>query len=101
MDLTICLLSLRARSSGRLEEFLGSEIEEMSDFRRFYSHGLEHVLHLEQLERSALESKSMSIRSEKEITAIRRFAALALKTLAERIEPSGVPHDSKVTGTIS
>lgn len=71
----------------------------MSDFRRFYSYGLEHRLHLEQLERSALQSKAVSVGSEKKITGIRRVMALALKTLAARIDPSGVPRGNRVADT--
>lgn len=72
----------------------------MSDFRRFYGHGLEHRLHLEELERSVSTSKAMPVYSEKKITAIRRLTARVLKALAERIDPSGVTPGKRATDAV-
>lgn len=71
----------------------------MSDFRRFYKHGLEHRMHLEQLEQAALRDQSLSVGSEKKMTAVRRLIASMLKDLAERIDPSGLPQRGNIADT--
>lgn len=70
----------------------------MSDFRRFYRIGVEHSLHLEQLERSVSKTMRTSLRSEKKIATIRHRLAKILVALAERIEPARMPHIAKVNG---
>jgi hypothetical protein len=71
----------------------------MSDFRRFYGPGLDHVLHLEELHRSASTSRIKPVGSGLGLAAIRRRLALALRALAERIDPVGLPQGAKVTKT--
>lgn len=67
----------------------------MADFRRFYNPGLEHVLHLEDLQRSASRSKIKPLGPRQDTATIRRWLAASLKALAERIDPIGGAHDSK------
>jgi hypothetical protein len=73
----------------------------MSDFRRFYGYGLEHVLHLEEIERSASKSVTLSVKPEKKFTAIRRRLAGALIMLAERIHATNASRGDKVVQGIS
>ncbi len=73
----------------------------MADFRRFYNHGLEHTLHLEELDRSALEIKNAPVGSRQKLSVVRRWLALTLTTLAERIDPTDVPHGNKATDAVS
>ena len=73
----------------------------MSDFRRFYSYGLEHAVHLEELERLATGSRNLHIKSPKKKGAIRHRVALTLMTLAERFDRAGMAHDNKVRGAFS
>ena len=72
----------------------------MADYRRFYSPGLEHRLHLEDLERSALQSKVKPVGSGQKIQAMRRWLALVLANLAERIDPHVGAHDAKPKGAV-
>lgn len=48
----------------------------MADFRRFYNPGLEHRLHLENLERSALRAKIKPAVTRPTTQALRRWLAL-------------------------
>ncbi|MEM7043279.1 MAG: hypothetical protein AAF543_10765 [Pseudomonadota bacterium] len=59
----------------------------MADFRRFYNPGLEHTLHLEELQRSASRLKIRQTESRQKSQAMRRWLALTLTALAERIDP--------------
>lgn len=73
----------------------------MADFRRFYGYGLEHALHLEELERSASRHKNLSAGSRRKTDPARRWLAQTLTALAERIDPAHVSHDSKATHAVS
>lgn len=73
----------------------------MSDFRRFYSPGLEHNMHLEELGRSASNSNNQPIRSRQKITILRRWVAQLLTTLAKRIDPLSESHSNKATPALS
>ena len=73
----------------------------MADFRRFYSPGLEHVLHLEDLQCLASRSKIKPVRSRWNTTTMRRWLAASLTALAERIDPIGGSHDGKSTEAAS
>ena len=73
----------------------------MPDYRRFYGPGLEHALHLEELERSVSKSGIKPVVSRPNTTTVRRRLALTLATLAARIDPIGVPHSDKTTKTVS
>ncbi len=67
----------------------------MAEFRRFYNYGLEHTIHLEDLERSVLRHKNFSAGSEQRIGVVRRWLARTLMKLAQRIDPADTPHDTK------
>lgn len=73
----------------------------MADFRRFYNHGLEHAVHLEELERSASRFKNPPISSRPKVTAVRRWLARTLTTFAERIDPASASHHDKATHAVS
>lgn len=73
----------------------------MADFRRFYSPGLEHCMHLEELERSASSSKKSLIRTRRTIIVLRQWLARILTTLARRIDPVGGSHSGKAKPALS
>ena len=73
----------------------------MPGFRRFYSPGLEHILHLEELQRRMSRSRISPLASPRGTTAMRRQLALALMALAKRIDPISMPQDGKAMETVS
>ncbi len=73
----------------------------MADFRRFYNHGLEHSLQLEELERSTSRLKNSSTKPRPAAGAARRWLARTLTAWAKRIDPARVPHGNKATPAVS
>ena len=67
----------------------------MSGFRRFYRHGSEHFVHLEELERAADMSWTSSARSWGSVFATRQVLAQLLMTLARWIEPTNLQYADK------
>lgn len=68
----------------------------MAGYRRFYNYGVEHALHLEEIERSASRHKNFSVRSQQGIGVVRRMLARTLMKLAQWIDPAAVPHGKEV-----
>jgi hypothetical protein len=73
----------------------------MADFHRFYNHGLEHTVHLEELERSASGFYYRPVGSRQKSAAVRRWLARALTTFAERIDPANTSRRGKTTHAVS
>lgn len=67
----------------------------MAESRRFYNYGLEHTLHLEELERSISRRKNISAVSQKKAGTVRRLLARTLMKLVRRIDPAAVPVGNK------
>ncbi len=71
----------------------------MSDFRRFYKHGSEHFVHLDELDRTASISRTSSARSWSSFITTRHSLAQYLMVWANRIEPTNLQYTDKARNT--